>query len=177
MSKNTNTTKRNYGNERNFGDVIYDPKTKSVFTNIDLGFFGRTTLTLVKRANDGAYDLMKSYRDKNNQEQIICIGKTFPAKKKSGEIIEGMTKGTLGLFKQYDPTTKKTLTNSSDALFITTHKLKDSKPLGDTGLFKVGFITGIFGIEITEESSAQNVDSSNSYEQPEYDDEGDVIPF
>lgn len=156
MSNNTtNTTRRTYGKERTFGDIIYNPQTKSVFMNIDLGFFGRTTLTLVKR-EDGAFDLVKPYVDKNGNEQVVTIGKTFPAKKKDGTIVEGVTKGTLGLFKRYDKETKKNLTDNSDALFITTFKIKEPQKLGDTGLVKVGYISGQFGIEVAESDNTQN---------------------
>ena len=174
MSNNTtNTTRRTYGKERTFGDIIYNPQTKSVFMNIDLGFFGRTTLTLVKR-EDGAFDLVKPYVDKNGNEQVVTIGKTFPAKKKDGTIVEGVTKGTLGLFKRYDKETKKNLTDNSDALFITTFKLKETQKLGDTGLVKVGYISGQFGIEVLKSDNTQR-----NKEVPVVYDYADVdeIPF
>ena len=169
--------KRIYGKERTFGDIIYNPQTKSVFCNIELGFFGRTTLTLVKRADDEAFDLMKSYKDKNSQEQVVCAGKTFPAKKQDGTIIDGITKGTLGLLKRYDKDKKKDITDNSDALFITTHKLKEKKSLGDTGLLKIGYISGVFGIEIIESSS--NTDDQNYAPEntPIIEIDEDEIPF
>ncbi len=103
----TTTTKRTYGTERTFGDIIYNPSTKSGFCSINLGFFGKTTVTLIKRSEDGCYDLMKSYKDRNGQEQIICVGKTFPVKKKDGSLVDGLTQGTLGLLKRYDAELKK----------------------------------------------------------------------
>lgn len=172
MANNTNSVKRTYGNERTFGDVIYNPHTKSVFCNIDLGFFGRTTLTLVKR-EDGAFDLLKPYTDKNGAEQVAIIGKTFPAKRKDGTIIEGVTKGTLGLFKKFDKEIEKNITDNSDALFITTHKLKENKPLGDSGLVKVGYISGRFGIEVNESDNTQNNEIPVVYENINEED----IPF
>lgn len=171
MANNTNTTERTYGQERTFGDIIYNPTTKSVFMNIDLGFFGRTTLTLVKR-EDGAFDLMKPYVDKQGQEQVAMIGKTFPSKRKDGTVVDGVTKGTLGLFKRYDKESKKSLTDNSDALFISTFKLKEPQKLGDTGLIKVGYVSGKFGIETNEEQTQK---SDNSYTYEDMTDE--EIPF
>ena len=171
MANNTNI-KRVYGVERTFGDVIYNPSTKSVFCSIDLGFFGRTNLTLAKR-EDGAFDLMKPYMDKNGQEQVVIIGKTFPAKRKDGTVVDGVTKGTLGLFKRYDKETKKNITDNSDALFITTFKLKEPQQLGDTGLLKVGYISGKFGIEIDESDNTQNSEVPVVYENINEED----IPF
>lgn len=162
--------KRLYGKERSFGDIIYNPHTKSVFCNIDLGFFGRTTLTLIKR-EDGAFDLMKPYMDKNGQEQVIMIGKTFPVKRKDGTIVESLTNGTLGLFKKYDKESKKNLIDNSDALFITTFKLKENQKLGDTGLLKVGYISGRFGIE------ENNEDTYNTDTPAVYEIDNDEIPF
>ncbi len=173
MATNTTKTKRTYGKERTFGDIIYNPNTKSVFCSINLGFFGKTTVTLIKRADDNAFDLMKSYTDKQGQEQVICVGKTFPAKRKDGTVIEEITKGTLGLLKKYDNEKKKEITDSSDALFITTHKLKERKPLGETGLLKIGFITGMFGIEIEEDSTKENTNR----DIPEIEIDEDEIPF
>ena len=170
MANNTNTIKRTYGKERNFGDVIYNPQTKSVFCNIELGFFGRTTLTLIKR-EDGGFDLMKPYVDKQGQDQVAMIGKTFPAKRKDGTIILDVTKGTLGLFNRYDKESKKNLTDNSDALFITTFKLKEAQKLGDTGLLKVGYISGQFGIEVASEQN------NNTQEQTQEYIETDDIPF
>jgi hypothetical protein len=155
-TNNTPKTVRTYGNERTFGDILYSPKTQSVFCNIELGFFGRTTVTLQKR-DDDTYDLLKSYIDKQGQEQVIKLGQTFPVTKADGTPVEGMTKATLGLFKRYDKVIGKEVTDNSDALFITTHKLKEPKPLGNSGLMKVGFITGQFGIEVSSETAANPI--------------------
>lgn len=175
-----NTTKRTYGKQRTLGDIIYNPATKSVFCSINLGFFGKTTVTLVKRQDDGAYDLMKAYTDRNGQEQVVCVGKTFPAKKTDGTLVENVTKGTLGLLSRYDSEKRKNVTDSSDALFITTHKLKESKALGDSGMLKVGFITGVFGIEddIASNNGNASANTQAPYEPaPDYDDDGEPIPF
>jgi len=167
----TTTIKRTYGKERTFGDIIYNPTTKSVFCNIDLGFFGRTTLTLTKR-EDGAFDLMLPYTDKNGQGQVAMIGKTFVSKRKDGTIVDGVTKGTLGLFKRYDKELKKSITDNSDALFITTFKLKENQKLGDTDLLKVGYISGHFGIEVDLEKTQNSNDVPVVYEDME-----EEIPF
>ncbi|MFW2553669.1 hypothetical protein [Aliarcobacter butzleri] len=169
-----NKIKRTYGKERTFGDVIYNPQTKSVFCNIELGFFGRTTLTLVKREKEGifdGFDLMKSFI-KEDQEQIVCVGKTFAARNEDGSIIEGITKGTFGLSKKYDKELTKNITDNSDALFITTHKLKEKKTLGDSGLLKIGYLSGQFGIEFSENKGTNN----SQYISDEEIDE-DEIPF
>ena len=172
----TTTTKRTYGTEHTFGDIIYNPSTKSVFCSMNWGFFGKTTVTLIKRIEDGCYDLMKSYKDRNGQEQIICVGKTFPVKKKDGSIVEGLTQGTLGLLKRYDAEIKKEVTGSSDALFITTHKLKETKSLSDSGFIKVGYISGKFGIESIASSNG-NTAEDYAPESQTYDDDNEVIPF
>lgn len=168
--------KRSYGKERTLGDIIYNPQTKSVFCTINLGFFGKKTITLIKRADDNAYDLAVTYT-RNGEEQIAIIGKTFPVKK-NGSVIEGLTQGTLGLLKRYDSEKSKEITDSSDALFITTHKLKEPKTFGDKGFKKVGYITGKFGIE--DDIASNNGSSSYNNNEPEvqeYDDDNEPIPF
>lgn len=142
-----------------------------MFCTLKVGFFEKN-ITLVKR-EDG-YDLMKAYNDRNGQEQVVCIGKTFQVKNRSGNIIEGLSQGTLGLISTYNKDKQKNVTDSSDALFITTHKLKEPKRFGDKGFMKVGYITGKFGIEIEQSNTNQN-EAVN--EIPEYDDDGEQIPF
>lgn len=169
--------KRSYGKERTIGDIIFNPATKSVFCSINLGFFGKKNITLIKRADDGAYDLAVTFT-RNGEEQIAIIGKTFPVKDRDGAVVDGLTQGTLGLLKRYDSEKKKEITDSSDALFITTHKLKENKPLGNSGLLKVGYISGRFGIEddIASNNGAAS-EPNDSQNTPEYDDDGDEIPF
>lgn len=174
MANNTNRVKRVYGKERSLGDILYNPTTKSVFCNIELGFFGRTTLSLSKREDNG-FDLLKNYKDKNGQEQIIILGKTFVAKKKDGSEIEGVTKGTLGLTKRYDKESNKNITDNSDALFLSTHKLKEPQKLGDSGLIKIGYLSGVFGIEIEEKSSSEQKHATSDIEMNFI--ETDEIPF
>ena len=174
-----NTIKRSYGKKRILGDIIYNPQTKSVFCSIKLGFFGKTTVTLVKRTDDGAYDLMKNYKDHNSQEQVVCVGKTFPFKKKDGSLVDGLTQGTLGLLSKYSVEKQKEQTDNSDALFITTHKLKEPKAFGDKGFKKVGYITGQFGIEddIASNNGSSSENSQAPATTPDYDDDNEEIPF
>lgn len=173
-----NKIKRSYGKERTLGDIIYNPQTKSVFCSINLGFFGKKNITLIKRADDGAYDLVVAYA-KNGEEHIATIGKTFPVKDRNGAVVDGLTQGTLGLLKRYDSEKRKEIIDSSDALFITTHKLKEKKVLGDSGLLKVGYISGRFGIEddIASNNSASSQEENYQNDEPQYDDDGDEIPF
>lgn len=171
-------TNRIYGKERTLGDILYNPTTKVVFTSINLGFFGKKNITLVKQ-NDGGFDLMVS---KFNSDELIKIGKTFPAKKQDGNLIDGITKGTLGLLKRYDSELKKEVTDNSDALFISTHKLKEAKPLsGDSGLIKIGFLKGVFGLEADEarnEKTNENNQNNNTTPDVSIDDiDLDEIPF
>lgn len=174
----TTTTKRTYGTERTFGDIIYNPSTKSVFCSINLGFFGKTTVTLIKRSEDGCYDLMKSYVDNKGHEQIVKVGQTFPVKSQDNTVVEGLTQGTLGLFQKFDSVKQKELTDSSDALFITTHKLKEPKAFGEKGFKKVGYISGNFGIEQDVGSSNGNVpQNTGPADNPDLDDDGENIPF
>lgn len=176
MANNNTTVKRTYGKERTLGDIIYNPATKSVFCSINLGFFGKTTVTLVRRQDEG-FDLMKSYKDRQDQDQVVCVGKTFPAKRQDGTIIDDVTKGTLGLLKRYDAEKQKEVTDNSDALFITTHKLKEKKSIGQTGMLKIGYLTGVFGIEIAETSNTSNVQQNNPEETSEIEISEDEIPF
>lgn len=169
--------KRSYGKERNLGDIIYNPQNRSVFCNINLGFFGQKTITLHKR-EDGCYDLMVS---KYNSEETIKIGQTFPKKDNDGKVIEGITQATFGLLTKYDGDKEKNVTDSSDALFIATHKLKEPKLIGDKGFKKVGYITGRFGIEYdiasNSDSSSENVQEPENESIQEYDEDGEKIPF
>ncbi|MFA6195263.1 MAG: hypothetical protein WC656_01310 [Sulfurimonas sp.] len=170
------TIKRTYGKNRNLGDIIYNPQTKTVFCSINLGFFGSKTITLMKRTEDGCYDLIVS---KYNSEETIKIGQTFPAKDRDGKIINGLTKATLALLSKYDNEKKKNVSDSSDALYITTHKLKEPISFGDKGFKKVGYITGQFGIEddIASNNGSSSENSQAPDNAPDYDDDNEEIPF
>ncbi len=140
---------RNYGKERVLGDIIYNPNTKSVFTSLNLGFLGKQNFTL-KKNQEGGYGLLKSYKDKQGNNQEITLGKFFPIKNQKGEIVEGLTKGTFGLFSQFDKQENKTMTKNNDCLILVTHKLQEPKELNNSGFKKVGWITGQFAIENEE---------------------------
>ena len=166
------TVKRTFGKERNLGDIVYNPQTKSVFCNIQLGFFTKT-INLVKR-QDNCYDIVVS---KFNSEETIKIGQTFPVTKKDGSTVEGLTQTKIGLFKRYDSQKGKEVTDTSDALFLTTHKLKEPKEIGTKGFQKVGFITGKFGIELVEETQQKSAPEEPVVQTPEYDDDNEELPF
>lgn len=139
--------KRNYGAERVLGDIIYNPTTKSVFCSLNFGFLGKQNFTLKKNQENG-YDLSKSYKDGNGNEQEITLGKLFPVKNKNGEIVEGLTKGSFGLFSQYDKETKKTFTKNNDCIYLVSHKLQEPKVINQSGFKKLGWITGQFAVEV-----------------------------
>lgn len=165
---------RNYGIERNFGEVIYNPQTKVVLANIQLGMFGKFSFTLKKDNQYGGFDLLKPYKDRQGNEQVVKLGKLFPAKNKQGEIVEGINKGALSLLRQYDKKLEKEINNSNDCLIITTHKLKKEEPMGNSGWIKLGYITGQFGIEKPSQETSQDT-QQNVYEGEIND--GEEIPF
>lgn len=164
------TTKRTYGIERYLGDIMYDPKTKVVFARIGLGKLFQTTITLTKNG-DGGYDITKPIKNREGQEVVLKLGKTFPAKRKDGSILEGMTKGSFGLVTTYDKELGKEISTNEDAIFFTTHKLKETKQVGS--IMKIGFITGQFGIEIQEEVKGD----AYEHEAPATEIPDDEIPF
>lgn len=166
------TIQRNYGKERALGDILYNPNTKSVFTSLDFGFLGKHNFTLSKNA-DGSFDLLKSYKDKSGNDQILKFGKLFPVKNKEGIPIEGIRKGSFGLFKSYDKETQKNYTQNNDCVILTSHKLKESKNLGESGFLKVGYITGVFAIEQTQTTSNKEVDEVDTEEYTQ----SDEMPF
>lgn len=161
---------RYYGIHRTMGDILYNHLNKTVVAYINAGFFGKVALTL-KRLEDGGFELLKSYKDRQGVEQIIRIGRTFPAKDKNGNPVEGITKGTLGLFNEYDQELQKELPSSRDCLLITTHKLKEPKVLGDGSWKKIGYLTGQYAIEIANSAEIPIV-----YDTVEEVDE-EEIPF
>lgn len=165
--------KRHYGQERTLGDIMFNPTTKTVFCSLKLGFFGSKTITLMKRA-DGCYDLLTT---KYNSDETIKIGQTYPVKKQDGTVIEGLTQTTLGLLTTYNEEKKKELTDTTDALFITTHKLKEPKTVGNKGFKKIGYITGKFGIEIAENSQQPNNQHQAPQQPPANEADDEEIPF
>jgi hypothetical protein len=161
--------RRAYGKERIFGDILFNPETKSVFSRIDLGAFS-LNLSLALRSDKKTYDLYKSYTARDGSLQLVKLGQTFPVTRRDGSEVENVSKATLGLFREYDKELKKELTRSNDALFITVIKLKDPKVLGESGLKKVGLIAGVFGIELADENEKAKAKShggaDNNGEQP-----------
>jgi len=168
---------RKYGKERAMGDIFYNQNDKSVFIILNAGFLGQTTLTLQKQ-QDGTFDVLKPYMDKLGQTQVARLGKLFPAKDKAGQTVEGITKGTFGLFREYDKETKKSLTSSRDCLILTTHRLQANVPVGDNGLLKIGYVTGQYAIETDEYPQASQQSAAPQEEYPQnYEEDGEEIPF
>ncbi len=162
--------KRNYGLERNLGDIIFNKNNRTVFCKMTIGFFN-TTIGLVQR-KDGCYDLTKNIGN-NLNPNIVKIGQTFCVKNKKNEVVEGLTQTALPLVSGWDKETEKILNSNSDALFITTHKLKEPVTLKNGEFIKVGYITGTFGIEDNGIQGDETVDKN----MPEIDIDGDEIPF
>lgn len=162
---------RNYGQERALGDILLNKENNSVFATLDFGFFGSTTIGLVKDKENGGYTITKSYKTKEGQLASFNLGKTFPVKDKQGNVVEGITQGLFGLLREWDSATQKTITKSNDGLQITTHRLKEPKQLGDTNFMKVGWITGRFAIEKIENATEAPA------ETPTMDITDEDIPF
>ena len=68
----------------------------------------------------------------------------------------------MGLLKRYDSELRKEVTDNSDALFISTHRLKENKPLGDSGMLKIGFLKGVFGLELNESGDENDNEQSQN---------------
>ncbi len=167
----TAQVKRSYGIERTLGDILLNKENNSVFATLDFGFFGQVTVGLIKDKEHGGYTISKSYKTRDGQMASFNLGKTFPAKDKSGNIVEGITQGLFGLLREYDSATQKTLTKNNDGLQLTTHRLKEPKQLGDTNFHKVGWITGRFAIEKMADNAEAPV------ETPTLDITDEDIPF
>lgn len=139
--------KRVYGKERNVGNILFDTESKKLLMQINLGFFGRQSFNLVKN-EDESFKITKTILNKTeNSSKEIAYGRLFPAKNKEGQVVQGICKGSLGLISEYDREAQKNLIVNDDVLLITTHKLKEEIKFSDSSLIKVGYITGIFGIE------------------------------
>ncbi|CAM3436490.1 hypothetical protein [Helicobacter labetoulli] len=162
---------RTYGQERSLGDILLNKENNSVFATLDFGFFGTVTIGLTKDKENGGYTITKSYKTKDGQMSSFNLGKTFPVKDKSGNVVEGITQGLFGLIREYDSATQKNITKNNDGLQITTHRLKEPKQLGDTNFLKVGWITGRFAVEKTANTAAEPV------ETPTMDITDEDIPF
>lgn len=136
--------KRVYGKRKTIGDIIHNKETGITFCRIQAGFFGYHTINLVKQ-NDGSFVIEKQYFV-DGEYKTVKIGKTFPAKDKLGNDVEGITQAALGLGTTWDKELGKNITDVTDALFITTHLLKNEESINEN-LTKVGWVSGQFGIE------------------------------
>ena len=172
---NVAKVERNYGIERSIGEVIYNSTTKVVVANINGGIFGKLSLTL-KKDDAGGFDLLKPYKDRSGNEQVVKLGKLFPVKDRQGALVDGLHKGTLPLLKQWDAELQKEVNSSKDCLIITTHKLKKNEAMGDSGWLKIGYITGQYGIE-KKDVSTQNQPDYSGHDIPDIDINDDQIPF
>ena len=137
--------KRVYGKRKTVGNILENIETGELFCRIQAGFFGYHTLRMIKQA-DGTFSLEKQYFVENEMK-TVKIGKTFPARDKDSNPIEGITQASIGLNTIYDKESKKNITGNNDALFITTHLLKTPEKISDT-IRKIGWIDGQFGIEV-----------------------------
>jgi hypothetical protein len=169
---------RAYGVERTFGDIIYNPETKSVFTRIEAGVFS-ISLTLALREDKKGYDILKPYKAKDGTDQVVKLGKSFPVTDKSGNEVEGLSRFSLGLYREYDKELNKELTRNNDSLFLTIHKLQSPKLIGESGLKKIGWITGQFGIEKVENGKGDNGERRDRVEQAPTEEtiDDEEIPF
>ena len=136
--------KRVYGKRKTIGDIIHNAETGITFCRIQSGFFGYHTINLVKQS-DGSFLIEKQYFQ-DGEYKTVKIGKTFPAKDKDGNDVEGITQAALGLGTMWDKDLNKNITDITDALFITTHLLKTPEKINDN-LTKIGWVDGQFGIE------------------------------
>ncbi len=142
--------KRTYSKEFTIGDILFNNKTNSVYFFLKGGFFGTTKINLVKN-DGGTYDLFKPYVDAQGKPNTVKIGKTFEVTKRDQTVVEGLTRGTLGLSTTWNAEIKKEVVSSENALFFTTHKLKEPKAINED-LVKVGWVTGVYGVEVPEET-------------------------
>jgi hypothetical protein len=154
-----NKITRAYGIEQNLGDILFSKKTKEIFTTINLGFAGSKTIYF-KKNNEGTFDLSTPYY-KNNIKLEFKLGKTFPITDNSGNIVPGLTKGSLSLSTTFDKALGKNISVNNNCLYITTHKLSTNKDI-NSDLVKVGWLTGQFGIEIDSNSSSSNSTKNNT---------------
>jgi hypothetical protein len=137
---------RNYGNERNMGDIL--EKDGSKFVTIDAGFF-RKSIGMKKGDNHEGYDI--TTRNFKTGEDVV-IGRTFPKKDKEGNTLDFVQQVTLGLFTSYDKELKKSVQDHRDAIFLEIVFLKEPETLkGD--LTKVGFVKGRIGVEVASTES------------------------
>ena len=177
MAQATKTI-RSYGKEFTVGDILYSPQTKKVFFYINSGFMGKKRIDLVKNS-EGTYDMLGSYV-KDGQTMFYKMGKTFEVKNNQQIVMEHLTKGTLGMGTKFDTTLEKDVVSTDNALYITTHKLKEPQILRDN-LTKLGWVTGQYGIEIEAKVEHPQSQAEKPSITPEVSEETvqdeDEIPF
>lgn len=166
---------RAYGKDFPIGDILFDKKENVVYFRINAGFFGLQKVILVQN-NEGTYNMMKTYMGKDGQPGVVNIGKTFPVTNKQGETVEGITQGTLAMGVKYDKDLKKEISDNRNALYFTTHRLREQRTITDT-LVQVGYIRGRFGIEIDEQGGSQEEMPSEPKTPPTNAPGSDEVPF
>jgi hypothetical protein len=106
---------------------------------------------------------------------MVSLGRTFPVKDRSGAIVEGITNGSFGLTKVWDAEAKKEVTTSDvAAIYFSTHKLKEPKALGESGLKKVGWVTAKIAVAADAKAGVSDNVQEPATEAPQDDEE---IPF
>jgi|SaaInlV_120m_DNA_4_1040238.scaffolds.fasta_scaffold02615_5 hypothetical protein len=143
-ANNEKTTKieRNFGNEREFGEVFKNTETGKISATLNVGFFQKR-IVLQEREEDKGYDVVvKDFR----AEKDIVVGRTFPNRKKDGTTQEFVQDLTLPLYEEYNKEASKNYKMKNDALYLRIIFLRNEKTLSEKTQ-KIGFIKGQFGIE------------------------------
>jgi len=133
---------RNFGNEREFGDVLQS-KEGNYFATIKAGFFQKK-IGLRPRTEDEGFDVM--VRNYSTNEDIV-IGRTFPNTKKDGTVQKYVQDLTLPLFTAYSKKEGKDINGKEDSLYLRIIFLENTKQINEN-LTKVAFIKGQYGIEV-----------------------------
>ena len=141
-----NRIERFYGDNKRIGDIMLDTTTNTIWTQIDLGVFEPLSLIFIKINGSDTFKMYKKYKDNNGMEQNKQIGKTFEVRNKQGDIVKGLSKGTISMSKQYNKEDRKTYNVNNNGIFFTTFML-DTPEEKKEGLLKVGYIKGQIGIE------------------------------
>jgi len=156
---------KKYSSKINLGQIKQFASNESIIWELNAGFFGKKTYTL-KPKEDGTYDIFIGVFHKDEDKfKDIKIGQTFPVKNREGEIVEGLTQTTLALTSSYDAELKKEVYDDTNALYITTHLLKEPKVISDK-VSQIGWVDGSFGITQAEETSEGVVAMATETEEP-----------
>jgi len=141
---------KHYSSKINLGQIKQFTSNESIIWELNAGFFGKKTYTL-KPKDDGTYDISIGVFSKDiNKFKDIKIAQTFHVKNKEGQIVEGLTQTTLALTSSYDAELKKEVYDDSNAIYITTHLLKNPKVISDK-VSQIGWVDGSIGITQVEE--------------------------